>query len=269
MDMRENANGYYPRACRKDTREDSGNYYPGGTVVPQGKVPSGSSDCVMKQKGLEVKTNSISDLREAVKELAKALGATVVSAFASIVCVAAEVQTAKLGELDLDAQPRVVTNVTFEGLAFEKDLATKRDKSDLSVYAEQWQLPAEALPVTLDGVVVKTIKLTPDRYGSSSINIELDGEYCGDFDENGEFIGSAPDVKFAGKYGVTIDTKWPCLVKVTSPIDTIATMSAVTNAARAVVNTVWDPALGVAWEARMHNGALYYVAVTNRQEVAK
>ena len=42
-----------------------------------------------------------------------------------------------------------------------------------------------------------------------------------------------------------------------------------TNAARAVVNTVWDPALGVAWEARMHNGALYYVAVTNRQEVAK
>ena len=48
-----------------------------------------------------------------------------------------------------------------------------------------------------------------------------------------------------------------------------ADAAAVTNAARAVVNTIWDEKLGVAWEARMHNGALYYVAVTNRQEVAK
>lgn len=43
-----------------------------------------------------------------------------------------------------------------------------------------------------------------------------------------------------------------------------------TNTARAVVNTVWDSELGVAWEARMHNGALYYVAVTNKPpEVVK
>lgn len=43
-----------------------------------------------------------------------------------------------------------------------------------------------------------------------------------------------------------------------------------TNTARAVVNTVWDSELGVAWEARMHNGALYYVAVTNKPpEVAQ
>lgn len=33
------------------------------------------------------------------------------------------------------------------------------------------------------------------------------------------------------------------------------------------IGTVWDSALGVAWEARMHNGHLYYIAVTNRQEV--
>jgi hypothetical protein len=44
-------------------------------------------------------------------------------------------------------------------------------------------------------------------------------------------------------------------------------MADVTNVARSVVNTIWDPQLGVAWEARMHNGTLYYVAVTNRQEV--
>ena len=49
----------------------------------------------------------------------------------------------------------------------------------------------------------------------------------------------------------------------------LATTSIVAQIARQVVNTVWDPELGVAWEARMHNGALYYVAVTNRQEVAK
>ena len=42
-----------------------------------------------------------------------------------------------------------------------------------------------------------------------------------------------------------------------------------TNTARAVVNTVWDSELGVAWEARMHNGNLYYIAVTNRQETTR
>ena len=41
------------------------------------------------------------------------------------------------------------------------------------------------------------------------------------------------------------------------------------NAARAVVNTVWDSELGVAWEARMYNGALYYVAVTNQPPEVK
>lgn len=38
----------------------------------------------------------------------------------------------------------------------------------------------------------------------------------------------------------------------------------VTNVARSVVNSVWDASLGVAWEARMHNGHLYYIAVTNQ-----
>ena len=38
----------------------------------------------------------------------------------------------------------------------------------------------------------------------------------------------------------------------------------VTNVARSVVNSVWDASLGVAWEARMHNGHLYYIVVTNR-----
>jgi hypothetical protein len=43
----------------------------------------------------------------------------------------------------------------------------------------------------------------------------------------------------------------------------------VTNVARFVVNSVWDASLGVAWEARMHNGHLYYIAVTNKPPEVK
>lgn len=52
-------------------------------------------------------------------------------------------------------------------------------------------------------------------------------------------------------------------------LEKLPTHETVTNVARSVVNSVWDAALGVAWEARMHNGHLYYIAVTNRQEVAE
>ena len=47
----------------------------------------------------------------------------------------------------------------------------------------------------------------------------------------------------------------------------VVSAKAVTNIVRANAGTVWDSALGVAWEARMHDGHLYYIAVTNRQEV--
>lgn len=43
----------------------------------------------------------------------------------------------------------------------------------------------------------------------------------------------------------------------------------VTNVVRDTVGTVWDGALGVAWQARMHNGHLYYIAVTNRPPEGK
>jgi hypothetical protein len=53
----------------------------------------------------------------------------------------------------------------------------------------------------------------------------------------------------------------------TTPLrDLVVTPETVTNIARDVVNTIWDSSLGVAWEARMHNGHLYYIAVTNKQE---
>lgn len=50
-------------------------------------------------------------------------------------------------------------------------------------------------------------------------------------------------------------------------IEQLPTASTVTNIVRDNIGTIWDDALGVAWQARMHNGHLYYIAVTNRQEV--
>ena len=52
-------------------------------------------------------------------------------------------------------------------------------------------------------------------------------------------------------------------------IEKLPTHETVTNVARSVVNSVWDASLGVAWEARMHNGHLYYIAVTNRPPEGK
>lgn len=51
--------------------------------------------------------------------------------------------------------------------------------------------------------------------------------------------------------------------------ETVSYLSDVTNIVREASGTVWDDALGVAWEARMHNGHLYYIAVTNKQETAE
>ena len=56
-------------------------------------------------------------------------------------------------------------------------------------------------------------------------------------------------------------------------IEGAVTKQELTNTVRMVVNAagryVWDASLGVAWEARMHNGHLYYIAVTNKPPEVK
>jgi hypothetical protein len=52
-------------------------------------------------------------------------------------------------------------------------------------------------------------------------------------------------------------------------VEKLPTHKTVTNVARSVVNSVWDDALGVAWEARMFDGHLYYIAVTNQPPEVK
>ena len=87
-------------------------------------------------KGETVETGTVSKMREAVKRIAEALGAT---ATALALCAApfgargAEVAKAPLGDLDLDANPQVVTNVTFEGLATTDDVSGAKTYADHQV----------------------------------------------------------------------------------------------------------------------------------------
>ena len=49
----------------------------------------------------------------------------------------------------------------------------------------------------------------------------------------------------------------------------VVSASVVTNIVRDNIGTVWDASLGVAWQARMHSGHLYYIAATNQPPEAK
>lgn len=83
-------------------------------------------DPIRDLKGIEVKTNTTNGMRQAIKAIAHALGVLSVKTLALCTLCAggAEVSTALLGDLDLDTDPRVVTNVTFEGLATTDEVVT-------------------------------------------------------------------------------------------------------------------------------------------------
>ena len=97
-----------------DKREDAGDFYPGGKVISTRPVATGGDVKHSDFAGLDVKTNTIPDLRDAVRELGRRLGATVVTALAACVAVAATVQTVPVNDLDFDANPSIVTNVVFD-----------------------------------------------------------------------------------------------------------------------------------------------------------
>lgn len=97
-----------------DRREDAGEFYPGGKVISTRPVATGGDVKHSDFAGLDVKTNTIPDLREAVRELGRRLGATVVTALAVCVASAATVQTVPVNDLDFDANPSIVTNVVFD-----------------------------------------------------------------------------------------------------------------------------------------------------------
>ena len=61
-----------------DTRRDSGEFDPGGRTAP---VAPPAADAVRRRDfdGIDVTTNTVTDLRAAVRSLAAALGANVVN----------------------------------------------------------------------------------------------------------------------------------------------------------------------------------------------
>ena len=97
-----------------DRREDAGDFYQGGKVISTRPVATGGDVKHSDFAGLDVKTNTIPDLRDAVRELGRRLGATVVTALAACVASAATVQTVPVNDLDFDANPSIVTNVVFD-----------------------------------------------------------------------------------------------------------------------------------------------------------
>ena len=79
-------------------------------------------------EGETLKTNTPNSMRQAIKKIAQALGATVSALAVSVLPVlGASVQTAPLGDLDLDQNPSVVTNVTLDGLASSSNTYTKAE----------------------------------------------------------------------------------------------------------------------------------------------
>lgn len=76
-------------------------------------------------------------------------------------------------------------------------------------------------------------------------------------------VHTAPKGKIYNDAPVVTNVTFSGLAK-QKDIENLPTAVTVTNIARSVVNSVWDGALNVAWEARMHNGHLYYIAVTNQ-----
>ena len=92
-------------------------------------LPASVQDALGKfLSGQTFKTNTTNAMRNAMKTLLKALGATVSVLALTFcgVCVAADTPTvtkASLGDLDLDQNPTVVTDVSFSGLATKDDVA--------------------------------------------------------------------------------------------------------------------------------------------------
>lgn len=100
----------------KDKREDAGEFYPGGkiiTPVPQKKADPRPLD------GQSLATNSIPAIRESLRKIGTALGATV-TCIAIALAADVTIQRVPVNEIDFDANVSLVTNIT--GLA---ETATK------------------------------------------------------------------------------------------------------------------------------------------------
>ena len=148
---------------------------------------------------------------------------------------------------------------------------TKRDKSDLTVYTAdknkfygiaKWKVYFKN---DIYGVISDAYTQSPYINDSGSVYFPaVDGSCAVDMpDENTVIVRSIMSIQTTMD---KLEGELPMngVYKLT-PIyaDSLATMSAITNVAREVVNSLYDEEMGVTWQAKMNGGNLYYIAVTN------
>lgn len=103
-----------------DTRRDTGDFYPGGKRVVTTPVTMGGDVKHSDFADVTVETNTIPKMRQAIETFAQKLGATVAAVIAAaFVANGAGFDSVPVNDIDFDANPSVVTNVTFDGLITE------------------------------------------------------------------------------------------------------------------------------------------------------
>lgn len=142
----------------------------------QGKLSKNALD------GVEFETNDAAGLREAVKTLGNALGATIVKSIAVVFGLfalsahGAGFSGVHYGQMDLDENPVVVTNVTFDGLITDTDMSSftqsvARIERDLAEKADNSTLDAALanyLPLR-GGVMTGSLYINGDRESGNSL----------------------------------------------------------------------------------------------------
>jgi hypothetical protein len=144
----------------------------------------------------------------------------------------------------------------------------KRDKTDLTVYSEKLS--------DFFGIEKWKVNVNHSEYGkiegvTNTRYIEYGAVYWDNKDVPFSLTSSDGtnitfnsivriDTTFSKLKGEDEDVSWEFVPEYA---DKLVTTSSITNLASDVVNTVYDEHLGISWTAKMYDGNLYYVAVTN------
>lgn len=158
-----------------DTRRDTGDFYPGGKRVVTTPVAMGGDVKHSDFADVTVETNSIPKMRLALETLAQKLGATVAAIAIAVASIGAGFDSVPVNDIDFDANPSVVTNVTFDGLLQAETDPSWAARSN-AVMQAVWSLGSLAC---LDALGWSDITNKPSWIGSSKPSYSLN-EICPD-----------------------------------------------------------------------------------------
>lgn len=157
-----------------DTRRDPGDFYPGGKRVVTTPVTMGGDVKHSDFADVTVETNTMPNMRQAIETLAQKLGATVAAVIAAaFVANGAGFDSVPVNDIDFDANPSVVTNVTFDGLLQAETDPSWAARSN-AVMQAVWSLGSLAC---LDALGWSDITNKPSWIGSSKPSYSLN-EIC-------------------------------------------------------------------------------------------